>query len=65
MSAEIKGRLPPKMARCRSCQQHVFPGTTTCPHCSADIVAVEAAREAALDQAIAALQRIEALLAKP
>lgn len=43
---------------CRDCQRHVFAGTPTCPHCSADVAEAEARHQAGL----AAYAQLEAVL---
>ena len=31
------GRIPPALEVCRACNQYIWPGETTCPHCSANL----------------------------
>jgi Y-X(10)_GDL-associated radical SAM protein len=31
------GRIPPALEVCRACNQYIWPGETTCPHCGANL----------------------------
>jgi Y-X(10)_GDL-associated radical SAM protein len=44
-TAERDGRIPPELPICRACDEYVWPGESTCPHCGADIAEAAAAHE--------------------
>ncbi|MDD1151763.1 GDL motif peptide-associated radical SAM/SPASM maturase [Pseudomonas sp. TNT2022 ID357] len=37
-----EGRIPPRLALCRSCLEYIHAHESTCPHCHADVAAAEA-----------------------
>ncbi|BAQ80073.1 MULTISPECIES: GDL motif peptide-associated radical SAM/SPASM maturase [Pseudomonas] len=41
-AAPAEGRIPPRLALCRSCLEYIHAVETTCPHCHADVAAAEA-----------------------
>jgi hypothetical protein len=55
-------RVPPRLALCPSCQQHVIPGSETCPNCGADLATEGRARADAAQRLQAMSDRLQALL---
>ncbi len=55
-------RRPPQLVQCLGCHHHFFPPVEACPHCNASMQALEARRDAQLDEAEAAIAQLEAML---
>jgi Y-X(10)_GDL-associated radical SAM protein len=55
-------RVPPVLELCRGCDQYVFPGTATCPHCGGDVSALAQAHAADLAEAEEAARELLALM---
>jgi len=57
-----KFRVPPRLALCPRCEQHVLPGSQTCPNCGADLDAGGPAPSEAAQRLQAMSDRLRALL---
>ena len=55
-------RVPPVLELCRGCDQYVFPGTATCPHCGGEVSALAQAHAADLAEAEEAARELVALM---
>lgn len=60
-----EGRLPTRLALCRSCWQYIHSHETTCPHCSADVASAEADYLADRARQQAIMDRLTGLLGMP
>ncbi len=56
------GRLPPEMDICRSCDYHIWPGETLCPHCGGDVATAAAEYEEEVRRRRQVLERVERLI---
>lgn len=57
-----RGRIPPKLALCRACNQYIYSHEKTCPHCRADVVESARHYEEKSRQQLALVERLESLL---
>jgi Y-X(10)_GDL-associated radical SAM protein len=56
------GRIPPKLALCRACNQYIYSHETTCPHCQADVAQAAMQYEDKARQRHLLVERLESLL---
>ena len=56
------GRIPPKLAVCRACNQYIYSHEESCPHCGASVAAAAAQHEKVVNHRREVLERLERLL---
>jgi Y-X(10)_GDL-associated radical SAM protein len=56
------GRIPPKLALCRACNQYIYSHERMCPHCHADVVQAASQYEETARQRRLLVERLESLL---
>jgi hypothetical protein len=56
------GRIPPKLALCRACNQYIYSHETTCPQCQADVAQAAMQYEDKARQRHLLVERLESLL---
>jgi radical SAM protein with 4Fe4S-binding SPASM domain len=61
-SSPSLGRIPPKLALCRACNQYIYSHETTCPHCQADVAQAASHYEEIARQRRHLVERLESLL---
>lgn len=59
-----RGRVAPHLRLCRGCRQFVVPGPADCPFCGADMDALQAEHEAALEEVRRAADALRAAMAE-
>ena len=59
-----EGRVPPKLERCRDCNQFIWPQEEVCPHCQADVKEANARYEADRKRREHLMQTIQAIITK-
>jgi hypothetical protein len=60
----VQGRAAPEMVLCRQCVQYVSAGAPLCPHCGRDPRKIGETYRQGAYEAIEAVNKIEALLAR-
>jgi Y-X(10)_GDL-associated radical SAM protein len=61
-STTTVGRIPPKLALCRACNQYIYSHEITCPHCQADVAQAARQHEETIRQRRLLVERLESLL---
>ena len=56
------GRIPPKLALCRACNQYIYSHETTCPHCRSDVAQAASRHEETTRHRRQLVERLENLL---
>jgi len=60
-----RGSTPTALVLCHGCDQYVFPGTTTCPHCGSDVASMAEQYATTLAEAEAAATELARYLEFP
>jgi hypothetical protein len=62
MADDRAGRVPPKLALCRSCSRYVHAHEVACPHCGSDLAVAAATHAETVQHRRALIERLERAL---